>query len=217
MKSWQLVRGRFLPLLAAGLGLLLALWLALAPSEAQLGQVIKLIYVHGALVWTGLLAFSLAGCLGVIALLLHYVVRGRAGVWYRGSRAAGRAALIVWVIYSISAMLVTGLTWGQWIAWNEPRVRATAMILLAAAAAAMMVRLVDQREFTALVNIALGVAPWLVVTRVEAIRHPVNPIGGSGSAAMQGYYLLILLTVAALAATLVAWLWAGAELVEQEN
>lgn len=217
------MRERALPLLAAGLVLLLALWLALAPAEARLGQVVKLIYVHGALVWTGLITFSLAGVLGLVALFLRHVVADRAGAgqraatWYRGSRAAGLGALIVWVVYSISAMAVTGLTWGQWIAWNEPRVRATAMILLAAAALAVVVRLVDQRDFTALVNVALGIVPWVVVNRVEAIRHPVDPIGGSGSAAIQGFYLLIVLTVAGLAAALVAWLWVRAELAKQEE
>ncbi|MFN2227126.1 MAG: hypothetical protein ACK2UY_12480, partial [Anaerolineae bacterium] len=187
---------------------------ALAPAEASLGQVVKLIYVHGALVWTGLLTFSLAGLLGLVALFLRYILPGarqRAATWYRGSRAAGLGALIVWIVYSLSAMLVTGLTWGQWIAWNEPRVRATAMILLAAAAAAVVVRLVGQRDFTALVNVALGIVPWVAVSRVEAIRHPVNPIGGSGSTSIQGFYLLIVLTVAGLAATLVAWLWLRAE------
>ena len=217
MRKWRLVRGRILPVLALGLLLLLVLWLVLAPAEARLGQVVKLIYVHGALVWTGLLTFSLAGLLGLAALLLRYVAGRSAAAWYRGSRAAGLGALLVWAVYALSAMIVTGLTWGQWIAWGEPRVRATAMILLAAVAAAVVVRLVDEPEFTALVNVALGIAPWLVVSRVEAIRHPVDPIGGSGSAAIQGFYLLILLTVVGLAATLVAWLWAGAELAEQEK
>jgi len=214
MRDWRLVQRRGLPLAALGLMLLLTLWLALAPAEASLGQVVKLIYVHGALVWTGLLTFSLAGLLGLVALFLRYILPGarqRAATWYRGSRAAGLGALIVWIVYSLSAMLVTGLTWGQWIAWNEPRVRATAMILLAAAAAAVVVRLVGQRDFTALVNVALGIVPWVAVSRVEAIRHPVNPIGGSGSTSIQGFYLLIVLTVAGLAATLVAWLWLRAE------
>ena len=217
MKRWRLLRERALPLVAGGLLVLLAVWLVLAPAEARLGQVVKLVYVHGALVWTGLLTFDLAGLLGIVALLLHWVTRRRATAWYRGTWAAGVAALIVWVIYAISAMLVTGLTWGQWIAWGEPRVRATGMILLAAVAAAVVVRLVDQKDFTAMVNVALGVAPWLVVSRVEAIRHPVNPIGGSGSTAIQGFYLLIVLTVVGLATTLVAWLWAGAESSGQEK
>ncbi len=217
MEYWRLLRKRVLPLATGGLLVLLAVWLVLAPAEARLGQVVKLVYVHGALVWTGLLTFGVAGLLGLVALLLHYVANRPAAAWYRGSRAAGVAALIVWVIYALSAMLVTGLTWGQWIAWGEPRVRATAMILAATVAAAVIVRLVDQRDFTAMVNVALGIAPWIVVSRVEAIRHPVNPIGGSGSTAIQGFYLLIVLTVVGLAATLVAWLWAGAELSAREE
>jgi hypothetical protein len=217
VKHWKLVRERIVPLLAGGLLLLLAMWLVLAPAEARLGQVVKLIYVHGALVWAGLLTFGLAGLLGLVALLLRHVIRKRAAVWYRGTRAAGLAALVVWIIYTLSAVLVTGLTWGQWIAWSEPRVRATGMILAAAVAAAVAVRLVDQWDFTALVNVALGIAPWVAVNRVEAIRHPVNPIGGSGSAAIQGFYFLIVLTVTGLAATLVVWLWARAELVGQER
>jgi hypothetical protein len=53
----------------------------------------------------------------------------------------------------------------------------------------------------------MGVVPWIVVRQADVIRHPVDPIGGSGSANIQTYYLLIVLTVAGLAATLVAWLW----------
>jgi hypothetical protein len=217
VKQWRLVKTRIVPLLASGLLLLLAVWIVLAPAEARLGQVVKLIYVHGALVWAGLLTFGLAGLLGLVALLLRHVIRKRAAAWYRGTRAAGLAALVVWIVYTLSAVLVTGLTWGQWIAWGEPRVRATGMILLAAVAAAVAVRLVDQWDFTAMVNVALGIAPWIVVNRVEAVRHPVNPIGGSGSAAIQGFYLLIVLTVSGLAATLIAWLWAGVELAGHDR
>ena len=50
--------------MALGLLLLLVLWTVLAPSESRLGNVIKVVYVHGALVWAGLLTFSLAGVLG---------------------------------------------------------------------------------------------------------------------------------------------------------
>jgi hypothetical protein len=63
----------------------------------------------------------------------------------------------------------------------------------------------------AVVNMIMGVVPWVVVRQAGVIRHPVDPIGGSGSAAIQGFYLLIVITVAALAATLIAWLWARAE------
>jgi hypothetical protein len=197
---------RVLPLAAGGLLVLLLIGVGLAPAEAQLGNMIKLVYVHGALVWTGLLSFTVAGILGLVALGV------RRPAWYRGTRAAGTAALIVWVLYVISSMAVTAMTWGQLIAWNEPRVRATGLILLAAVVLYIVVWLVDHDGFAAIVNIIMGVVPWVVVRQAGVIRHPVDPIGGSESAAIQGFYLLIVITVIALAATLIAWLWARAEL-----
>jgi hypothetical protein len=199
------LKARTLALLAVGLGVLLAIWIVLAPAEARLGNLIKLVYVHGALVWVGLVTFSAAGVLGLVALLT------RRGPWYRGSRAAAAGALVVWVIYVISAMAVTGLAWGQIIDLNEPRVRATGLILAAAVVLALVSRLVAHRDFTALVNVVMGIVPWVMVRQADVIRHPVDPIGTSGSTSIQVYYWLIVLTMAGLAATLLAWLWARLE------
>jgi hypothetical protein len=207
----QSVRNRALPLVGAGLSVLLAIWIVLAPAEARLGNVVKLVYVHGALVWVGLVAFSFAGLLGLVALLVRWPV------WYRGTEAAGLAALGLWVLYVLSSMIVTDLTWGQLIAWNEPRVRATALILGAVIVVTLVTRMVNNLDFTAAANLLMGAVPWVVVHRAGVIRHPVNPIGGSGSAAIQDYYLLIVVTVTGLAATLIAWLWVTAQLKERKN
>ena len=113
MSRLQKLRNGFLPLLAVGLLALLMVWVALAPDEARLGNLVKLVYVHGALVWVGLVTFSVAGGLGLVALVV------RRPMWYHGTWAAGLAALVIWIVYIVSAMAVTGLTWGQMIAWNE--------------------------------------------------------------------------------------------------
>jgi len=205
--------------LALVLFALLLVWVVLAPSETRLGNLVKLVFVHGALVWSGLLAFTIAGALGVVSLVVRHIVgslapaaRERAPIWYRGTESAGLAALIVWVAYVISSMAVTGLTWGQVIAWNEPRVQATGLILLAALVLFVVARLVANSDFTAIVSVLMGIVPWVVVKQAGVIRHPVDPIGGSESAAMQQYYGLILLTVVGLTLILIAWLWTGAEL-----
>ena len=200
------LRNRILPLAGLALLVLLAIWIVLAPAETRLGNVVKLVYVHGALVWVGLLAFGLAGALGLVALVV------RRPAWYRATQAAGTAALIIWVLYALSAMAVTGLTWGQWIAWGEPRVRASGLILIAAILLAVVSRLVNHGDFTAVVNAVLGVAAWIVTHQADVIRHPEDPIGGSNSTAIQGFYLLIVLTVTGLAAVWVAWLWLSAEI-----
>jgi hypothetical protein len=195
-----------LPSLAIGLFVILGAWLVLAPSEARLGNVVKLVYLHGALVWAGLAAFSLAGGLALAALI------SRRPFWYRGTQAAGHAALLAWSFYVLSAMIVTGLTWGQLIAWNEPRVRATALILGAAVLLSLVSRAVAHRDFSAFVNLVMGIVPWVVVRQAGVIRHPIDPIGGSESASIQLYYLLIVWTVGGLVLTLVAWLWTRLEL-----
>lgn len=200
------LRNLILPLLAVGLFVLLVIWVVLSPAETRLGNIVKLVYVHGALVWTGLLTFFVAGLLGLVALVV------RRPAWYRGAESAGLAALVVWSLYVVSAMAVTGLTWGQLIAWNEPRVQATGLILLAAVLLFVVTRLVNHGDFTAVVNLLMGVVSWVVVRQAGVIRHPVDPIGSSRSAAIQDFYWLIVLTVVGLAATLIAWLWAGAEL-----
>jgi hypothetical protein len=217
LKRLKLLRSRVLPLLALGLLLLLAVWVVLAPAESRLGNVVKLVYVHGALVWAGLFTFSAAGLLGLVALVVRHLIGrpARATTWYLGTEAASLAALIVWGIYVVSAMIVTGLTWGQLVAWNEPRVRVTGLILVAAVVLFVVARLVNHADFAALVNLLLGIVPWVMVQQADVIRHPVDPIGGSGSTAIQGYYLLIQLTVAGLAAILVAWLWVRAVLRER--
>jgi hypothetical protein len=213
-RKLRLARTRALPVLALGLFVLLVVGVLLAPAETRLGSIVKLVYVHGALVWTGLLCFSMAGLLGLVAVIIHYLVgsAGRSAVWYRGTESTGLASLAVWVLYVISSMAVTGLTWGQLIAWNEPRVRATGLILVAAIVLFVVSRLVNHRDFTAGVNVLMGIVPWVMVRQADVIRHPENPIGGSESMAIQSFFLLIVLTVAGLAATWIAWLWIGAEL-----
>lgn len=206
-------------MLAAGLLALLVLWVLLAPAETRLGNLVKLVYVHGALAWIGPMVFSVAGLLGLGALVAHYLLglARQAEHWYRGTQAASLAALIVWIGYVISAMAVTALTWGQIVAWNEPRVRAVGLILLAAIVLFVATRLVAHRDFTAVVSVLMGIVPWVVIAQADVLRHPVDPIGGSGSTAIQLHYWLIVATVAGLAATLIAWLWVKAELLRRTD
>jgi hypothetical protein len=97
------------------------------------------------------------------------------------------------------------------VAWNEPRVRATGLILVAAIQLLVVTHVVGHPDSTAAVSLVMGLVPWLVVRQADVIRHPVDPIGGSESTAIQVFYVLMVLTVAGLAATLIAWLWLGAE------
>lgn len=188
-------------------GIRVALWLAalatlliLSPSEKTLGDVVKLVYLHGALVRTGLLAFTVAGVLGAAAL----ITRGHSAM--RWSEAVGHAALVVWALYILSSMVVTYLAWGTAIAWSEPRVQASAHIFLAAVAFWILSYLLQSGRATALLNLVLAVLAWVRVRSAGVVIHPVDPIGGSASVAIKVFYAGIVLCVILLAGELALWL-----------
>ncbi len=178
----------------------LVILLVLSPAEQTLGQVVKLVYLHGALVRTGLLAFTAAGVLGAIALLTK---RPWAVGW---SRAVGDSALVIWVIYVLSSMLVTYLAWGVAIAWGEPRVRASGQILLAAVAFWGVSLLLRDWRIRAGLNALLGGLAWFSVSSAGVVIHPVDPIGGSASTAIKIFYAGIVGCVVLLAFELALWM-----------
>jgi len=105
---------------------IIALLLWLSPAEQTLGNVVKLIYLHGALARTGLVTFGVAGLMGLAALVVR---RSALAAW---CDAAGKSALAFWIVYSLSSMISTYMAWGVLVAWNEPRVVASIQVLAAA-------------------------------------------------------------------------------------
>ena len=94
--------------LAAGLVL------ALMPAEKTLGQVIKLVYLHGALSRAGMIGFWASALAGIVFLL-----RGDER-WLRWSRALLLSGWGFWITHFIVSMPATRLTWGPWVAWASP-------------------------------------------------------------------------------------------------
>jgi hypothetical protein len=172
--------------------IVLLVWLS--PAEQTLGHVVKLIYLHGALARTGLVAFGAAGLLGLAAL---FVPRPALTAW---CNAVGKTALAVWIVYSLSSVVSTYVAWGVLVAWNEPRVVVSAQVLAAALLIAGVIRFVDHPRFTAAANLGLGGLAWWLTRRAAVIRHPLNPIGASDSAAIKASYLALLLACLLLAA-----------------
>jgi hypothetical protein len=177
-------------LLVVAAGLLLAL-----PPEHTLGAVIRVIFLHSALVQVGLMVFAAAG---ILALL--YLWR-RDPTVYRWLVAAQRTGVAVWVVYALASMLSTYLAWGQWIAWDEPRVRASAGVLWFAVACWLLAWWVASPVFRALANLVLAGAAWWLVKGAAIFRHPFDPIGESGSPTYRLIFvalLLVLLLITAL-------------------
>jgi heme exporter protein C len=134
-------RGATVPYTLATVGLLLLIWgsswgLFAAPSEAYMGDVQRIMYVHVPTAWNALLALTFAfGC--ALASLLR-------GGWEWDARL--EAAIEVGVV--LSALLCTQgaiwakPTWGVWWDW-DPRLTTTAVMLFAFGGILALRRFVD--------------------------------------------------------------------------
>lgn len=190
-------RRRFWPLL--GLFTVAALIiLLLMPAEKTLGQVIKIVYLHGALSRAGMVGFVAAGLTGLAFLMARRPILAR---WVRGLLWSGWG---FWVAHFIVSMPATRLTWGPWIAWGEPRVTMTLQVAGAGLVVILVSHLLDDGRFTAAAAGLLGAAILLLAARTGVLRHPLDPIGTSPSTLLRLIYLLLLIPIISSMA-LVAW------------
>ena len=166
---------------------LLLVWLL--PEEQTLEWVIRLVFLHGALVQAGLILFAGAGVLGAL-----YLVRRQPGV-YGWLVAFQQAGVIMWVVYELSSTAVTYLSWGEWIAWSEPRVQASFHVLWFSVVSLVLTWWVGNRTFTALANIVVAGVAWFLVKGATIFRHPFNPIGTSGSSFYQWLFPILLIVI----------------------
>jgi hypothetical protein len=162
----------------AGLTLLAALLLWLAPNEKTLGAGIKPVYLHVALTWTGLVGLAAAALAGLVVLLTARAVLER---W---AHLAGGVGFAFFAAGFGLSMLASQVNWGG-IAWTEPR-NAAALNTLAAA---LIAQVVGGWPVPLRVCAALRLLPVVVyglsVTSAALILHPRNPITTSSALGIQ--------------------------------
>jgi hypothetical protein len=180
-----------------------AIILLLMPAEKTIGQVIKIVYLHGALSRAGMIGLFAAGIAGVVFLLIG---RPAASSWARGLLLSGWG---FWTAHFIVSMPATRLTWGPWIAWGEPRVTMTLQLVAAGLVVIIVTYLVGNDRFSAAATLLLAVTMAVMAVGTGVIRHPLDPIGESPSTSLRLIYLLLLIPVVG-SMTLVAWRLAAA-------
>jgi len=197
----RLLNSKYISLSLAVLTAVVFILLILMPSEKDLGGVIKLVFLHASLVQTGLLGFAVAGILG-----LYYLIRKKDSIcsW---CLAVQKTSVIIWILYIVSSMVVTYLAWGIAIAWDEPRVQASAEILLVCLVFLGVTIWVHNKVFTALANIILAVLAWFLVKSALIVQHPFNPIGTSDSLAFKIYFIMIFVIVLLIAVQSATWFY----------
>lgn len=130
---------------------------------------------------------------GVLALYFLYSNREKAFSW---SFASGSTALRFWALHAVMGAISSKLIWGD-IAWGEPRMQLTLIVLLASLAIYLFSGLVRNQEVTAVLNVGMPFLILLLVLRAGRVMHPINPVSGST-------FLPILIAVASITFLLIA-------------
>jgi len=148
--------------------LLSAAFTTLGPEEATLGANVRVVYLHGAWVWTSLAAFMAAAVLGLMALIL------RRENLHRWSRALGRTGLFFWISYLPISLWAMQANWnGLFLAeprWRFAMIFAITGILLQLGLSFLPVL------WSSVGNIVYLIALFAFMMSTENVMHPPGPM-----------------------------------------
>ena len=180
-----------LPIYTALLVALAAL-LYLSPAEATLGNVVKIVYAHGAAERVSMYAYLLAGGLGLVALGIKSASLAQ---W---TQAATETAIVFWLAQIVISALAQVLAWGAFTL-DEPRVSSALWVLALTTLVYLVARWVGENGWMALTAVANAVIVIIVLRGAINILHPVDPIVGSDSMAIKIFYAAIVLVTGVIA------------------
>ena len=195
--------------LLAGVVITAVSLLYLAPEEKTVGSGIRAVYVHVALIWTGLAGLVAAGLLGLALLLTG---RPRLAAWLPTVGWVGFAFYAAGVAMSAIASKVN---WGN-IFWQEPRM----MVALNNLALTVLVLALNiwlpWPRLRGLLHALLPLAIVWTTRRAPLVLHPQNPIFSSDALGIQVTFLGLFGLTAVVAAWIV-WRLKSARRVAEEG
>lgn len=183
-------------LIFLGLAVLLA---TLAPIEKTLGSNARLVYFHGAWVWTAMLAFMAAAISGLLGII------SRRTIFHNWSLAFGRTGLFFWITFLPMSLIVMQANWNG-LFLDEPRFRIPLNFAIVGLLLQVGLAFFSMPVWSSLANIAYGIAFFWGMSQVETILHPDSPIFSSGAGDIQIYFLL-LFTLLAISALFLSYGW----------
>lgn len=169
----------------------------LGPAEKALGSNVRMVYLHGAWVWTALTAYLAAALVGLVALLVR---KPGLHCW---SIALGRTGLLFWLTYLPLSLLAMQTNWnGLFLA--EPRWRLAIAFAITSILLQAGLTILGRPAWNSVGNIAFAAALLLALRNTTSVMHPDSPIFSSDLLSIQFYFLLLVVMVL-LAALQVAY------------
>jgi hypothetical protein len=170
----------------------LAVLLILSPAEATLGNVVKIVYLHGSLERISTYAYLAAGLLGVGQLAIR---RETLAYW---TQAVAETAIGLWLAQFVVSLPAQILAWGS-IALSEPRVNSALWILGLTVLLYGVARWMGQHAWMSIAAAANAIIVLLILRGTVDIVHPFNPIVASDSMDIKLFYAAIVLATGLLA------------------
>lgn len=171
----------------------------LAPAERTLGSNVRLVYLHGAWVWSALIAFVASALLGAIGLIRRST---SAQLW---SLSIGRVGTFLWLTYLPMSM------WTMQVNWNglflqEPRMRLAIDFALIGLLLQAAIIVLDRPAEGSLLNIAFAGSLGWSLMRTEQVMHPPSPIFSSDVVTIKIYFIALTATCLFAAWQLARWI-----------
>lgn len=176
----------------------ISVFAALGPAEKTLGVNVRVVYLHGAWVWTALACFVTAAVIGLVGLLtrrvtLHY--------W---SRALGRAGLFFWVTYLPISMWAMQTNWnGLFLA--EPRWRVGLIFAIGGLLLQSGLFLIENPAWASAANLVYAIVLFITLGSTDQVMHPSSPIFTSDAWRIQLFYIGLLALTLLAAWQLTRW------------
>jgi hypothetical protein len=167
----------------------------ITPPEATLGDGIKIVFIHAALIQTGVIGLVVAGLLGIVVLATAHAEIDR---WMR---TIAIVAVIFYAAGVITSMIAAKVNWGG-VFLQEPRMAASlntlALALIILILTMWLAHLPDGLRVTGLLNTGLAVYLIWSILFTPLLLHPRNPIGTSTFPALRwSFYGLLALCILA--------------------
>lgn len=155
------------------------------PAERSLGTNVRLVYIHGAWVWTALIAFGAAAVAGLIGWLLS------SQSLHTWSRALGQAGLFFWITYLPLSLWTMQANWNG-LYLTEPRFRFAIDFAVIGILLQLAILILKKPRYTSLINMGYFAALWFSLARTEQVMHPPSPILSSNSLEIQFFFFTLL-------------------------
>jgi hypothetical protein len=164
---------------------LIGVFTTLGPAEKALGSNVRVVYLHGAWVWSAIAAFVAAGAVGLVGLVTH---RTKLHTW---SRALGRTGLFFWITYLPISLWAMRTNWnGLFLA--EPRWRIAVVFAIGGILLQSGLSLVDDPAWASGFNFLYAVTLFAALQSTQQVMHPASPILESNAWRIQLFFAALL-------------------------